>query len=83
MRMRMRIHDRRQPLRASGLAKAIAEATDDVMFAKDLSATQAGLGIGPWLVRRLVEMHLGSIAAESAGLGRGSTFTVRLPLLRR
>jgi PAS domain S-box-containing protein len=41
---------------------------------------QGGLGIGLWLVRRLVELHHGSIAAESPGVGQGSTFTVRLPL---
>jgi signal transduction histidine kinase len=41
---------------------------------------QGGLGIGLWLVRKLVELHHGGIAAQSDGLGQGSTFTLRLPV---
>ena len=45
-----------------------------------LSRTQGGLGIGLTLAQRLVEMHGGSIAVTSDGAGKGSEFTVRLPL---
>jgi PAS domain S-box-containing protein len=42
--------------------------------------TYGGLGIGLTLARRLVKLHGGTITASSAGLGRGSEFTIRLPL---
>jgi CheY-like chemotaxis protein len=40
-----------------------------------------GLGIGLGLVRHLVELHGGSVYAESAGEGQGATFVVKLPLM--
>ncbi|KFI07095.1 ATP-binding protein [Massilia sp. BSC265] len=45
-----------------------------------LERSRGGLGIGLSLVRGIVELHGGSIAADSEGEGKGSCFTVRLPL---
>ncbi|RYE88457.1 MAG: response regulator, partial [Myxococcales bacterium] len=47
---------------------------------RTLHRAQGGLGIGLTLVRKLLELHGGTITAQSPGLGQGSTFTVRLPL---
>jgi CheY-like chemotaxis protein len=43
--------------------------------------SHGGLGIGLTLVRSLVEMHSGTVEARSAGLGKGSEFIIRFPLL--
>jgi PAS domain S-box-containing protein len=48
---------------------------------QSLERSGGGLGIGLSLVRRFVEMHGGSVTAHSEGLGMGSEFTVRLPVL--
>jgi PAS domain S-box-containing protein len=52
-----------------------------VQAERRLDRSQGGLGIGLTLVRRLVEMHGGSVTAHSDGPGKGSEFVVRLPAL--
>jgi PAS domain S-box-containing protein len=50
---------------------------------RSLERTQSGLGVGLALVRRLVEAHGGSVEARSEGLGTGSEFVVRLPVVTK
>ena len=47
-----------------------------------LARSQGGLGIGLTLVKRLVEMHAGTVSALSEGAGRGSEFRIRMPAPR-
>ncbi len=50
-----------------------------VQSARTLDRSQGGLGIGLSVVRRLIDMHGGSVRAASEGIGAGATFTIRLP----
>jgi signal transduction histidine kinase/CheY-like chemotaxis protein len=69
-----------------GIAPAMMSRIFDMFAQADTTPTQVadrgqgGLGIGLTLVRRLVDMHGGTVSAGSGGPGAGSTFTVRLPL---
>jgi signal transduction histidine kinase len=51
-----------------------------VQVDRSLERAQAGLGVGLTLSRQLVTLHGGTLAARSDGIGKGSEFTVRLPL---
>jgi CheY-like chemotaxis protein len=65
-----------------GIDPAFLPSVFDTFRQADASSTrtQGGLGLGLSIVRHLVEMHGGEVAAESPGLGQGALFTVRLPV---
>ncbi len=65
-----------------GIAADVLPYVFDRFRQEDSSATRAhaGLGLGLALVRHMVELHGGSVEAQSPGKGQGATFTVRLPL---
>jgi CheY-like chemotaxis protein len=54
-----------------------------VQSKRTLDRAQGGLGIGLSVVKRLIEMHGGTVSASSAGVGQGATFTIRLPRVVR
>jgi signal transduction histidine kinase len=64
-----------------GIAEELLPHVFDVFVqaSTTLDRAQGGLGIGLALVRRLVELHGGSVCAISAGAGAGSVFEIRLP----
>ncbi|MTW09131.1 response regulator [Pseudoduganella eburnea] len=66
-----------------GISPALLDDIFEMFIQADssLERSTAGLGVGLSLARKLVELHGGSISAESAGEGQGSTFTVTLPVL--
>jgi len=66
-----------------GIAPEVLPHVFDMFTQADdtLDRSQGGLGIGLTLVKSLVGLHGGSVAAESPGRGEGSTFIVRLPAM--
>ena len=65
-----------------GIAADMLDAVFEMFtqVARSIERSNGGLGIGLSLVRRLAELHGGSVSAHSAGVGLGSTFALRLPL---
>jgi signal transduction histidine kinase/CheY-like chemotaxis protein len=66
-----------------GIEPAIAERIFEafVQGPQDVSRAKGGIGLGLTLVKRLVEMHAGTVEVFSEGTGKGARFTVRLPLV--
>ena len=66
-----------------GISKDFLPRVFDRFRQADSGSTRksGGLGLGLSIVRHLVEMHGGGVQAESDGLGKGATFTVRLPMM--
>ena len=67
-----------------GIAPHLLARIFDVFVQGDraLDRREGGLGLGLALVKRLVELHSGSVSAHSAGPGHGSEFTLSLPMLQ-
>ena len=84
--MSLLVHDRHAVVRVrdSGIGITAAALPDifNLFMQADRAAPRSrpGLGIGLTLVKTLVELHGGCVAALSAGIGHGSEFTVRLPI---
>ena len=74
----VRVHDQ-----GIGIDPALLPHVFDLFIQADRSSarSQGGLGLGLALVKRLVELHGGSVQARSDGLGQGAEFIVRLPRL--
>jgi signal transduction histidine kinase/ActR/RegA family two-component response regulator len=66
-----------------GIAPDMLDTVFDMFVQVDstLERSNAGLGVGLSLARKLVELHGGTIEAHSAGIGHGSQFVVRLPIV--
>jgi signal transduction histidine kinase len=84
--VRLEVRERRAVIEVDDCGEGIAEADLPIIFEPfrqgQQSTRRGGLGIGLDLVRRLSEMHGGSVSVASAGLGHGAHFRVELPLSR-
>jgi hypothetical protein len=67
-----------------GISRDFLPYVFDYFRQADASSTRkhGGLGLGLAIVRHLVELHGGTVCAESPGEGKGATFTVKLPLMK-
>lgn len=68
-----------------GISREFLPHLFDRFSQQDTSSTRghSGLGLGLFLVRHLIELHGGSVAAESSGEGKGATFSIFLPLYNK
>jgi len=68
----------------SGIAPDLLPTVFDlfVQSRRTLDRSEGGLGIGLTVVKQLIQLHGGSVSADSAGVGRGTTVTVRLPTVQ-
>lgn len=68
------VHDSGQGIAADDLPHVFGA------FTLQTEANASGLGLGLYIARRIVELHGGSIGVDSPGVGRGTSFTIHLPL---
>src|SRR5437867_12188322 len=84
--VRLEARDRRAVIEVDDSGEGIAESDLPIIFEPfrqgQLSTRRGGLGIGLDLVRRLTELHGGTVTVASAGLGQGARFRVELPRSR-
>jgi hypothetical protein len=67
-----------------GMSESLIQRAFDpfVQGERAIDRSQGGLGIGLTLVKRIVDLHGGSVVASSAGTDRGATFTITMPLAK-
>jgi PAS domain S-box-containing protein len=65
-----------------GIAREHLTTIFDPFIRVDAHGASAGLGLGLHIARKLIELHGGTITVESEGVGKGSTFRIRIPVFR-